>query len=40
MAAMIPDAHFVALEGKNQLLLEDDLSWPIFMDHVWEFLRS
>ncbi len=40
MAAMIPNARFVALEGKNHLLLEDDPSWPIFMDHVREFLRT
>lgn len=40
MAAMIPNARFVALEGKNHLLLEDDPSWPTFMDHVREFLRS
>ncbi|MHA1108879.1 MAG: alpha/beta fold hydrolase, partial [Alphaproteobacteria bacterium] len=40
MAAMIPDTPFVALEGKNHLLLEDDPSWPIFKDHIREFLSG
>ena len=40
MAAMIPGARFVALEGQNHLLLEDEPAWPRFLEEVGNFLRS
>lgn len=40
MASMIPDARFVALEGTNHLILEDDPGWPKFMEEVSAFLRT
>ena len=40
MAAMIPDARFVALEGKNHLILEDEPAWPRFMEEVSAFLAQ
>ena len=40
MAAMIPGARFVALEGQNHLMLESDPAWPKFMEEVDAFLRA
>ena len=40
MAAMIPNARFVALEGQNHLILEDDPAWPRFMQAVSTFLAE
>lgn len=40
MAAMIPNARFVALEGKNHLILEDEPAWPRFMGEVSAFLAQ
>lgn len=40
MASMIPDARFVALEGTNHLILEDDPGWPKFKEEVSAFLRT
>jgi len=40
MARMIPRAHFIALEGRNHLILEDVPAWPRFRDEVDAFLRS
>jgi class 3 adenylate cyclase/pimeloyl-ACP methyl ester carboxylesterase len=40
MAAMIPNARFVALEGRNHLILEDDPAWPRFMKEVSAFLAQ
>ncbi len=40
MAAAIPGARFVALEGDNHLLLEDDPAWPRFLDEVRRFLAE
>ena len=36
----IPDARFVALEGQNHLLLEDEPAWPRFLAEVREFLNN
>ncbi len=40
MAAMIPGARFVALEGRNHLILEDEPAWPRFIDEVRAFLAA
>lgn len=40
MAAKIPGARFVALEGKNHLILEDEPAWPRFLDEVLKFLGA
>ena len=40
MAAMIPNARFVALDGQNHLLLEDEPAWPRFMQEVSAFLAQ
>jgi pimeloyl-ACP methyl ester carboxylesterase len=40
MAAMIPNARFVALDGKNHLILEDEPAWPRFMEEVSAFLAQ
>ena len=40
LAAMIPDARFVALEGQNHLILEDEPAWPRFLEEVRSFLGS
>jgi class 3 adenylate cyclase/pimeloyl-ACP methyl ester carboxylesterase len=40
MAAKIPNAKFVALEGKNHLILEDEPAWPRFIDEVKKFLAE
>jgi pimeloyl-ACP methyl ester carboxylesterase len=38
IAAAIPGAHFVPLEGRNHLILDTDPGWPKFMDEVRTFL--
>jgi len=38
MAAMIPNAQFVALDGKNHLILESEPAWPRFVEEVSRFL--
>jgi pimeloyl-ACP methyl ester carboxylesterase len=40
LAAGIPGAHFVALDGRNHLLLEDEPAWPRFLDEVRAFLGA
>ena len=40
MAATIPGARFVALEGRNHLILEDEPAWPRFLEEVRSFLGS
>jgi len=40
LAAMIPDAKFVALEGRNHLLLESEPAWKRFKDEVRSFLAG
>jgi pimeloyl-ACP methyl ester carboxylesterase len=40
MAAGIPGARFVPLEGRNHLILEDEPAWPRFRDEVRAFLRT
>ena len=40
MATMIPNSRFVALDGKNHLILEDEPAWPRFMEEVSAFLAQ
>ena len=40
IAANIPGARFVGLEGKNHLILESDPGWPVFQDEVGAFLAG
>lgn len=40
LAAGIPGARFVALEGNNHLLLEDEPAWTRFLDEVRVFLGA
>ncbi|HTS42446.1 MAG TPA: alpha/beta fold hydrolase [Xanthobacteraceae bacterium] len=39
IAAGIPGAHFVALEGKNHVVLENDPAWNQLLDEIRSFLR-
>jgi pimeloyl-ACP methyl ester carboxylesterase len=39
IAAGIPGANFVPLEGRNHLMLESDPAWDRFLDEVTDFLR-
>jgi class 3 adenylate cyclase/pimeloyl-ACP methyl ester carboxylesterase/DNA-binding winged helix-turn-helix (wHTH) protein len=38
LAAGIPGARFVPLEGVNHILLEDEPAWPVFLREAREFL--
>ena len=40
IAAHIPGARFVGLEGKNHLILESDPGWPVFQEEVGAFLAG
>ena len=40
LAALIPGAQFVPLDGRNHVLLEDDPAWPQFLAAVRDFLGS
>ena len=40
IAAGIPNAKFVALDGRNHLLLDHEPSWPVFLDEVGRFLGT
>ncbi len=40
LAAGIPGARFVALDGRSHLILEDDPAWIRFRDEVRAFLRQ
>jgi pimeloyl-ACP methyl ester carboxylesterase len=40
MAAGIPGARFVALEGRNHLFLETEPAFAQFMEHTRSFLAS
>jgi pimeloyl-ACP methyl ester carboxylesterase len=40
MAAMIPRARFVALEGRNHIILENEPAWPRFLEEVTNFLAD
>jgi pimeloyl-ACP methyl ester carboxylesterase len=38
MAAGIPDAHLVLLDGENHIILEEDACWPRFIAEISEFI--
>ena len=40
LAAGIPGARFVALPGRNHILLEQDLGLPRFSEELKEFLKN
>jgi len=40
LAASIPDARFVSLEGRNHLMLEDEPAWTRFVSEVQNFLNQ
>jgi pimeloyl-ACP methyl ester carboxylesterase len=40
IAAGIPGARFVALEGRNHVILDGDPGWSRFIDEVRTFIRS
>jgi len=40
MAAMIPNARFVALDGENHVILENEPAWPRFLQEVTAFLAA
>jgi class 3 adenylate cyclase/pimeloyl-ACP methyl ester carboxylesterase len=40
MAAAIPGSRFVALEGRNHVLLENEPAWPRFLREVESFLAE
>jgi pimeloyl-ACP methyl ester carboxylesterase/DNA-binding winged helix-turn-helix (wHTH) protein len=40
LAAGIPGARFVALEGSNHVILESDPAWPRFIEEIGNFLRA
>jgi DNA-binding winged helix-turn-helix (wHTH) protein/pimeloyl-ACP methyl ester carboxylesterase len=40
LAAGIPGARFVALEGRNHIILKGDPSWDRFLDEIRNFLRQ
>jgi pimeloyl-ACP methyl ester carboxylesterase len=40
MAAGIPGARFIALEGRNHLILEDDPGWGRFVREIKDFLKE
>lgn len=40
LAAGIPGARLVTLEGRNHLILENDPGWPRLLDEIRDFLKS
>jgi pimeloyl-ACP methyl ester carboxylesterase len=40
LAAGIPGARLVALEGSNHVILESDPAWPRFIEEISNFLQS
>lgn len=40
LASLLPNARFVALEGRNHLLLESEPAWPRFRSEIGSFLRD
>ena len=37
LAALIPEARFVPLDGRNHIILRDDPAWPRFLDELGAF---
>jgi pimeloyl-ACP methyl ester carboxylesterase len=40
LAAGIPDARLVLLEGENHIILEEDACWPRFVSEVGDFIKE
>ncbi len=40
IAASIPNARFVALDGQNHMILEDDPAWPRIVSEIRQFLAN
>jgi hypothetical protein len=40
LAAGIPGARFVTLEGRNHLLLDHEPAWPRFISEIRAFLAE
>lgn len=40
LAAMIPNAQFVALDGRNHVILEHEPEWPRFLSELRSFILS
>ena len=40
LAASIPGARFVGLDGRNHLILEGDPGWPRFQQEIDDFLAE
>ena len=40
IAATIPNARFVPLEGRNHLILEEEPAWSHFLEEVRGFLKT
>lgn len=40
LAASLPDARFVALEGRNHVLLETEPAWERFLEEIRDFLGA
>jgi pimeloyl-ACP methyl ester carboxylesterase/DNA-binding CsgD family transcriptional regulator len=40
LAALIPDAHFIALDSKNHILLEEEMAWRAFVSELRSFLSE
>jgi pimeloyl-ACP methyl ester carboxylesterase/class 3 adenylate cyclase len=40
LAALIPSARFVPLEGRNHILLADEPAWPAFLSELRAFLAA
>jgi pimeloyl-ACP methyl ester carboxylesterase len=40
LAGMIPGARFVALDGRNHVMLEGENEWPRFLEEIRGFLRE
>ena len=40
LAAGIPGARFVTLNGQNHLILDNEPAWPVFRDEILQFLAD
>ncbi len=40
IAAAIPDSRFVALDGRNHIILSDEKEWPRFIEEIRQFLTA
>ncbi len=40
LAAKIPDARFVTLEGDSHIILEGEKEWPRYLSEIMDFARG